>query len=90
MQRLGAKTPEVPHHVWILQMSLRIPLLAMDEGGKLICPEVEKEKERKKKKKKDKAVRSLKKKSSTAIPFLPSTLIHRPVSKIRVMSNIHN
>lgn len=54
MQRLGAKTPEVPHHVWILQMSLRIPLLAMDEGGKLICPEVEKEKERKKKKKKTK------------------------------------
>lgn len=41
MQRLRAKTPEVPHHVWILQMSLRVPLLAMDEGWKLICPEVE-------------------------------------------------
>lgn len=60
MQRLRAKTPEVPHHVWILQMSLRVPLLAMDEGRKLICPEVEEEKE--KKINKDKAVRSLRKK----------------------------
>jgi len=41
MQRLRAKTPEVPHHVWVLQMSLRVPLLTMDEGWKLICPEVE-------------------------------------------------
>lgn len=49
MQRLRPKAPEVPHHVWILQMSLRVPLLAMDEGWKLICPEVKEEKEKKKK-----------------------------------------
>lgn len=50
MQRLRAKTPEVPHHVWILQMSLRVPLLAMNEGRKLIGPEGgRKEKEEKKK-----------------------------------------
>lgn len=48
MQRLRAKTPEVPDHVWILQMSLRVPLLAMDEGWKLICPEVEEKKKEKK------------------------------------------
>lgn len=46
MQRLRAKTPEVPHHVWILQVSLRVPLLAMDEGWKLICPERRKGKKR--------------------------------------------
>lgn len=39
MQRLRAKTPEIPHHVRVPQMSLRVPLLAMDEGRKLICPE---------------------------------------------------
>lgn len=49
MQRLREKTPEVPHHVWILQMSLRVPLLGMDEGWKLICPDVEEEKKKKKK-----------------------------------------
>lgn len=55
MQRLRPKTPEVPHHVCILQMSLRVPLLAMDEGWELICSDAEEEKE---KKKEIKAVRS--------------------------------
>lgn len=50
MQRLRAKTPEVPHHVWILQMSLRVPLLAMDEGRKLIGPEGERKEKRRRKK----------------------------------------
>lgn len=68
MQGLRPKTPEVPHHVCILQMSLRVPLLAMDEGWKLICPEAEEEKEEKKKKRQ--SCKSTEKKSSTAIPFL--------------------
>lgn len=35
MQRLWTQTPEVPHHVGVLQVSLRISLLGMDEGWKL-------------------------------------------------------
>jgi hypothetical protein len=35
MERLGTKTPEVPDHVRILQVSLWVSLLAMDKGWKL-------------------------------------------------------
>ena len=35
MQRLGTKAPEVPDHVWVLQVRLRVSLLAVDEGWKL-------------------------------------------------------
>lgn len=59
-------------------MSLRVPLLGMDEGWKLICPDVEEEK-KKKKEMKDKAVRSLKKKISYCHTLPANKLIHRPV-----------
>lgn len=35
MQRLGAQAPEVPDHVWVLQVRLRVSLLAVDEGREL-------------------------------------------------------
>lgn len=35
MEGLGAKAPEVPDHVGVLQVSLWVSLLAMDEGWKL-------------------------------------------------------
>lgn len=35
MEGLGAETPEVPDHVGVLQVSLWVSLLAMDEGWKL-------------------------------------------------------
>lgn len=35
MQRLGAQAPEVPDHVGILQVCLRVSLLTMDKGWKL-------------------------------------------------------
>lgn len=35
MQRLGQQAPEVPDHVWVLQVRLRVSLLAVDEGREL-------------------------------------------------------
>lgn len=35
MQRLGAQAPEVPDHVRILQVRLRVSLLTVDKGRKL-------------------------------------------------------
>lgn len=35
MQRLWTQAPKVPHHVRVLQVSLRISLLRVDEGWKL-------------------------------------------------------
>lgn len=35
VQRFRTQTPEVPNHIRILQVRLRIPLLGVDEGRKL-------------------------------------------------------
>lgn len=35
MQRLGTQAPEIPDHVRILQVCLRVSLLAVDKGWKL-------------------------------------------------------
>lgn len=35
METLRPQTPEVPHHVRVLQVGLRITLLRMDEGWEL-------------------------------------------------------